>query len=231
MMATPEDFKDFALGFSLSERIIKTPEEIENISVVDDKKGVIVNVTIPEERHIELIKRRRGMTGWTGCGLCGVESLEDAVPELPAPVKDNLRIAPQAVYSAFDNLHPHQPEKQATGAVHAAAWCHPDGGIIIVREDVGRHNALDKLIGAMHLKEMDFQDGFCLITSRCSYEMLQKTAQAGIPLLAAISAPTALAVEMAETAGVTLIALARKENFTVFTHGHRITEDEQGEKQ
>lgn len=223
MMASPADLEEFGLGFSLSEGIIQSPEELTFIDVMDTDQGYIISMDIPNERYKPISKRKRHMAGRTGCGLCGVESLDEARPKLETVTSD-LATDVTAIYKAFDTLHPHQPGKQATGAIHAAAWADETGDIKLVREDVGRHNALDKLIGAMGREGYDFADGFCLITSRCSYEMVQKAVFMNMPVLAAISAPTTLAVDMAESAGLTLAALARHETVTLFTHPQRIRE-------
>lgn len=221
MMASPADLEDFGLGFSLSENIVSAPDDIRSLDVLEGEKGLVISMEISGQAHRKIAARRRYLSGRTGCGLCGVESLDEALPTL-RPVDAQIEIRPAAIYAAFDSLHEHQPEKQATGAVHGAAWCSIDGDIIQVREDVGRHNALDKLIGAMARDGLDCTAGFCLITSRCSYEMVQKAVQTGIPLLAAISAPTTLAVQIAAENNMTLLALAREKTFTIFAHGHRI---------
>ena len=224
MMASPGDLEDFGLGFSLSEGIIDNVEELKFIDVAEADQGLLIDMDIPDQAHTKIANRRRYLAGRSGCGLCGVESLEEAVPELRA-VTAQLSLTREAVYKAFDDLEHRQPVKQATGAVHGAAWCDRDGHIHLVREDVGRHNALDKLIGAMAKESYDFKDGFCLITSRCSYEMVQKAVQVGMPVLAAISAPTSLAVEMAADNNLTLLARVRRKCFTVYTHGARIQQE------
>ena len=221
MMATPGDLEDFGLGFSISEGIIQGQDELKGIRAFQEEKGILLAMDIPEERFAKIAHRKRRMTGRTGCGLCGVESLDEAVRSLP-PVQGEIKISFSAVYKAYEILHGLQPEKQATGAVHSAAFVTPDGEIKLVREDVGRHNALDKLIGAAVRAGIEPASGFILVTSRCSFEMVQKTVAFGTPVLAAISAPTTLAVSLAEKSQLTLIALARKEKFIVFAHPERI---------
>lgn len=224
MMATPEDLEDLGLGFSLSEGIIRHADELYRISAVPGDQGIVLRMTITNEHFQAVFDQHRHLPGRTGCGLCGVETLQQALPELE-PIADRpWQLEPDPLYQAFEALHDRQPEKKATGAVHAAAWCCRDGNIRIVREDVGRHNALDKLIGAMARNRMDFGNGFCLITSRCSYEMVQKAVRMGMPLLAAISAPTSLAVDIAQRHHLTLLALVRDRTFSVFTHPHRVVE-------
>jgi len=224
MMATPADLADFGLGFSLSERVLTSAGELKSIEAVEADQGIVLRMAIPHERFQAIFDQHRYLPGRTGCGLCGVESLDQAVPELPQVPDSDFVVQPAAVYDAFERLDGFQPEKRATGAVHAAAWCTPDGAIRIVREDVGRHNALDKLIGAMARAGLSFGEGFCLITSRCSYEMVQKAVQMGMPMLAAISAPTTFAVNLAERHNLTLLALARQATFTVFCHGYRVAD-------
>lgn len=222
MMATPLDLEDFGLGFSISEGIIRGRDELLGIKAFQEEKGILLAMDIPEERFAKIASRKRQMTGRTGCGLCGVESLDEAVRSLP-PVQGEIRVSFHAVYKAYESLQGMQPEKQATGAVHSAAFVAPDGIIKLVREDVGRHNALDKLIGAAVKVGIAPASGFILVTSRCSFEMVQKTVAFGTPVLAAISAPTTLAVSLAEASRLTLVALARKEKFIVFAHPERIT--------
>mgnify|MGYP006439932447 CR=1 FL=1 len=224
MMATPEDLEDFGLGFSLSEGIIQRADELYRISAVPGDQGIVLRITIADEHFQAVFDQHRHLPGRTGCGLCGVETLQQALPELEPIAGKPWQLEPYTLYQAFEALHDRQPEKKATGAVHAAAWCCRDGHIRLVREDVGRHNALDKLIGAMARLRIDFGDGFCLITSRCSYEMVQKAVRMGMPLLAAISAPTSLAVDIAQRHGLTLAALVRDQTFSVFTHPHRMVE-------
>ncbi len=221
MMVTPEDLKDFALGFSLSEGIINGAEDMQSIGVREEENGLLLTMQIPEEKFMGVLRRKRNLTGTTSCSLCGIESLEEAVRPLP-PVQNSLQISSGAIYKAYDNLHEYQPEKMITGAVHGAAFVDTEGNIMLAREDVGRHNALDKMIGAAVKEGIDPQSGFALLTSRCSFEMVQKTVAFGAPVLVAISAPTTLAVELAEEANLTLVALARKEKFMVFSHAEKI---------
>lgn len=221
MMASPQDLEDFGLGFSLSEGIIERPEDLKFIDVAKNEQGYLIDMDIQDKAYQAIANRRRYLSGRTGCGLCGVESLDEAVPDLKAIAAD-IRLRPQSVYKAFEDLHPLQPVKQATGAVHGAAWCSDQGDVLYLREDVGRHNALDKLIGAVIKEGENLSQGFCLITSRCSYEMVQKAVQMNIPVLAAISSPTTLAVDMAQSYDLTLLARVREKTFTIFTHGHRM---------
>ncbi|MCK0511402.1 formate dehydrogenase accessory sulfurtransferase FdhD [Aromatoleum buckelii] len=223
MMTTPQDLEDFALGFSLSEGIINEARELYDIEVVDHPLGSEVQMRIAGERFAGLRQRRRAMAGRTGCGLCGVESLEQ-IAGRPLGTVDAGRGALQAraLSRAQAELHARQHLFHLTGAVHAAAWCGLDGAVEFVREDVGRHNALDKLIGAVAASGSAFGDGFVLMTSRASYEIVQKAAAVGIAVVAAVSAPTGMAVRLAEAAGVTLIGFARGERHSVYSHPQRI---------
>ncbi|HUL04980.1 MAG TPA: formate dehydrogenase accessory sulfurtransferase FdhD, partial [Candidatus Acidoferrum sp.] len=207
MMATPADLADFGLGFSLSEGILAGKDELMDIGVAESEVGIEVQMAIAIERFRLLRERRRTLAGRTGCGICGVESLEQAVRPVP-PVTAATTIPVDAVYSALAELPRRQTVNRLTRSVHAAAWVDRSGQIELVREDVGRHNALDKLIGAMTWRGLDPADGFALITSRCSVEMVQKAAAVGIPVLVAISAPTALARRVADGCNLTLVALA-----------------------
>ncbi|HTO84009.1 MAG TPA: formate dehydrogenase accessory sulfurtransferase FdhD [Methylomirabilota bacterium] len=221
MMATPADLADFGVGFSLSEGILAGKDELMDIGVAESEAGIEVQMAIAIERFRLLRERRRTLAGRTGCGICGVESLEQAVRPVP-PVTAATTIPVDAIYAALAELPQRQAVNQLTRSVHAAAWISKAGQIQLVREDVGRHNALDKLIGAMAWRGVDPVGGFALITSRCSVEMVQKAATAGIPVLVAISAPTALARRMAEGCGLTLVALARRDSVLVVTHPRRI---------
>ena len=222
MMLSPIDLEDFAVGFSLTEGLVTSPSDITNIKVWQEDKGIMITIDIPEAYNKVLESRKRNLTGYTGCGICGIESLESALPELPK-IESQLEISANAINQSYDHLYDLQNEKQATGTTHAAAFALPNGEIQIVREDVGRHNALDKLYGAMIKESIPPQDGFILITSRCSFEMVQKTVRMGCPILAAISSPTTLAIELAEQANLTLIAPTRKEQFNILTNPERIS--------
>jgi len=222
MMATPRDLDDFALGFSLSEAVIGAAGELESIETQTLLEGIEVRLRIPEVRAEALESRHRNLTGRTSCGLCGAQALEDAVRQ-PPPVGDGPRIDADILQHALAQLHDRQPLNVATGATHAAAWVHANGEIVLLREDVGRHNALDKVIGAMAKSGENADEGFLIVTSRASYEMVQKSATVGITLLAAISAPTALAIHLAEETRVTLIGFARAEGHVVYANPQRIT--------
>lgn len=215
MMATPADLEDFALGFSLAEEIVGSAADIEKIAVRETPLGFVVNLTVDPLRLLRGSLRSRSMEGRSGCGLCGVDSLVHAVRE-PRKIETALEVDPAAVAAAFRALPDHQPMNRANRSVHAAAWCAPDGSIRLAREDVGRHNALDKLIGAIAGSGVDPAGGFVVMTSRCSFELVQKTAAVGIPLLATISAPTALALELARNANLTLGALSRRDTVILF---------------
>jgi FdhD protein len=223
MMVTPLDLEDFALGFSLSEGLVAKPEELQSIEVRPRLEGIELAMRV----STDTVEQRAGnsgerlLPGRSGCGLCGARMLEDAVRH-PLPVGKGPRIEATALERALDNLHTMQPVNSATGSVHAAAWVDVDGKIMLVREDVGRHNALDKLIGAMVKAHIDPQQGFLLVTSRASYEMVTKAARAGITLMAAISAPTALAIYLAESTHVTLVGFARPGSYVVYTHPQRL---------
>jgi FdhD protein len=217
MMATPADLEDFALGFSLTEGIVASAAEVRAIAVAPADAGIVVEVDLVPDALRRHMARRRSLSGRTGCGVCGVESL-DQLPHA-RPVAPGPAIAPAAIHAALLRLEPEQRLHRATRAVHAAAWCAADGAILLVREDVGRHNALDKLIGACLRAGMRPTDGFVLLTSRCSFEMVEKTAAFGAATLVAISAPTSLAIERAHALGITLVAGARPDGGLRFTTG------------
>jgi len=217
MMATPSDLEEFALGFSLSEGIIAQPGQCYDIEVEHGRDGITVHLEIASAAFVGLKERRRSLAGRTGCGLCGVDSLQQVSRALPtlAPVRG---LHAGGVRRALDAVGAEQPLARLTGAAHAAAWCGMDGSLRLVREDIGRHNALDKVIGAMARARARPADGFLLITSRVSFEMAQKAIMAGVPALVGMSAPTLAAVELAEQAGMTLLAFARGRDFVCYTH-------------
>ena len=223
MMVTPLDLEDFALGFSLSEGLISKREELQGIEVRPQLEGIEiamrVSSTTVEDRAGQ--HGERLLPGRSGCGLCGARMLEDAVRH-PAPVGRGPVIEATALERALDSLRAAQPVNTETGSVHAAAWVEVSGNILMVREDVGRHNALDKLIGAMVKARVNSEQGFLVVTSRASYEMVTKAASAGITFMAAISAPTALAIHLAENTGLTLIGFARPGSYVVYAHPQRL---------
>lgn len=217
MMATPADLEDFALGFSLSEGIIDSAAACYGIEVEQGGQGIAVQLEIASSAFVGLKERRRTLAGRTGCGLCGVDSLEQVRrPERVLAPAVGFRAS--GVRTALSAIGAEQHLTRLTGAAHAAAWCGMDGSLRIVREDVGRHNALDKVIGAMARRKFASDDGFFLITSRVSFEMAQKAIVAGVPALVGMSAPTLAAVELAERAGMTLLAFARGRDFVCYTH-------------
>jgi FdhD protein len=222
MMATPDDLEDFAWGFSLTEGIISSAAGIEGVEIVEAGPGIDLQVRLAGEAGDALKARRRHLAGPVGCGLCGIESIEQALRE-PVPVADpGMRISAASVSVAVAALEGAQPLNSATRAVHAAGFYDFETGMVAVREDVGRHNALDKLAGALLRAGVDPSRGAVVATSRISVEMVQKTAALGCAFLFAVSAPTALAVRTAEAAGITLVAVVRGPEFEVFTHADRI---------
>lgn len=218
MMATPAELEDFALGFSLSEKIIQRPEQLYGIEVVERPLGIELQIEIGSEPFARLKQHRRNLTGRTGCGLCGADSLAQAIGE-PDPVTPQPLPTAEAIETALQQLRAHQPLQSSTGAVHGAAFCAGNGEILLLREDVGRHNALDKLIGALRGRHSETARSgqFVLISSRASYEMVQKCASANLGALVAVSAPTALAIRQAEKAGIQLIGFARPGRHVIYT--------------
>ena len=222
MLATPLDLEDFALGFSLSEGILDHAHELYAVETGESELGITVRLQVPSAAFARLKQRRRTIAGRTGCGLCGTESLAHVSRELPVLADPAGPLERQAIARAMLQVQSLQTLQQATGAVHAAAWCSADGEVQWLREDVGRHNALDKLIGALANNDVDASGGFIAVTSRASFEMVQKTAMAGVPLLAAVSAPTSFAVATAERARLTLVGFARKDDLAVYSHPGRL---------
>lgn len=221
MLATPADLEDYAVGFTLSEGLVAHPDEIRGVEVTHGEAAAEVRVTVAWERFSALLERRRNLTGRSGCGLCGQETVEQAVRDLK-PVGPGVRMDAAQLHEAIAQLARLQPINARTGSVHAAAWIIPGKGIQLVREDVGRHNALDKTIGGLVRSGVDPAGGALLITSRASFEMVQKSAAVGVAFVAAFSAPTAFAVRLAERAGVTLVAFAREHQHVVYTHPWRL---------
>ncbi len=221
MMATPADLEDFALGFSLSEHVIEAADQIERLEIVPQEVGIEAQIWLSDDRAGAHQARRRAMAGPVGCGLCGIDSLAEALHPV-APVSGDLRLTVADVLTAAEGLRALQPLHDQTRAVHAAGFYLPGQGVVLAREDVGRHNALDKLIGAMARGGIDGAAGAVVLTSRVSVEMVQKSALAGASVLIAASAPTAHALRLAEAAGMTVVALVRDGGFSVFSHADRI---------
>jgi FdhD protein len=222
MMASPADFEDFALGFSLTEGIISSPEEVETVEVQDQGAGIDIQIRLKDSANRRFEARRRRLAGPVGCGLCGIESIEEAMRSVDKVGASKLTLTAADIVRSVRLLSKVQPLHSETGAVHAAGFYLPGEGISLAREDVGRHNALDKLAGAMAKVGMDGAAGAVVITSRVSVEMVQKTAAIGAPFIIAVSAPTALAIRTAQEAGITLVALVRGDEFDVFTNPDRI---------
>jgi FdhD protein len=221
MMATPCDLEDLAYGFSLTERIVERPSEIYDVEIEPEGRGIEVRLEIAAQRMTGLQARRRSLAGRTGCGLCGVDSL-DAALRTVSWVETTASVARGAIERAMAALPDQQHMNRLNGATHAAGWADADGTLVAVREDVGRHNALDKLAGSLAKQEGARNGGFVVVTSRCSYEMVQKAAAIGATAIAAVSAPTSLAIETAEQAGVALVAFVRNGRLTAYTHADRI---------
>jgi FdhD protein len=221
MMGTPKDLRDFAIGFSLSEGVVHSAADISSLDIVEFHDGIELRMWLVAAKAERVNERRRHIAGPTGCGICGIDSIAEAVR--PAAVVARGRsFTPAEIMTAMASIAPLQAINIETRAVHAAAFWTPSRGTVALREDVGRHNALDKLAGALAQNSISASEGMVLLTSRVSVEMVQKAAAMGAPLISAVSAPTALAVRMAERSGITLVAIARGDGFEVFTHPGRI---------
>jgi FdhD protein len=221
VMATPCDLEDLAYGFSITEAIIQAPGQIEHVEVVKASHGIELQIQIPEHAAGSLDTRARNLVARTGCGLCGVESIKEAL-RVPVEVQRSLVIREDALWRAGEELSAGQALNNETHTIHAAAWATADGATVFIREDVGRHNALDKVCGAMARDGGMANAGFLVVTSRASYEMVQKAATVGVELLAAVSRPTGLAIRFAEAARLTLVGLLRGRTANVYTHPERI---------
>lgn len=225
MLATPRNLEDFAFGFSLTEGIAATAGDIYDVETLPQAQGIELHIELAAEHFHKLKERRRSMTGRTGCGLCGAESLEQAMRIPQALPETDLQVKSAALHRVLAQIKGQQQLQTLTGATHACAWVNADGEVLLLREDVGRHNALDKLIGAL-LRHRVKEKGFVLTTSRASYEMVQKTAAAGIPMLAAVSAPTGLAIRIARQCGLTLVGFAREAQHVIYSRPERILHEE-----
>jgi FdhD protein len=221
MMATPADLEDFAVGFGLAEGIIRAPGDIGTIETVSTDLGIELRMDLAETSREVFFERRRHMAGPSGCGLCGIESLSEAMRALPK-VSGGLKIYPAQIAVAMNALGDAQQLNRAARAIHAAAFWEPRHGLAALREDVGRHNALDKLAGALARRGIAPSSGIVLLTSRVSIELVQKVAIMGASVMVAVSAPTALAIRLAEEAGITLIGVARQDGFEIFTRPERV---------
>ena len=222
MMATPEHLEDLAVGFSLSEAIVAAVEEIRSIELGDtSERAHEVQLNIAAERMSALLQQRRNLASRSGCGVCGAETVAQVLRQ-PAAIAAGITVASAELHDALEELRERQTLNARAGTLHAAAWCLPHRGIQLVREDVGRHNALDKVIGALARDGIDCRAGYALITSRASYEMVLKAATVGISVLAAVSGPTALAIRLAEGSGLTLAGFARAQRHVIYSHPQRL---------
>jgi formate dehydrogenase accessory protein FdhD len=222
MMATPADLEDFALGFSLTEELIGSPADFKAVEVIRYGQGIELQVTVSQSCEETIASRTRRLTGRTGCGICGADSVTAVLKQLHS-VGQVTKVTAGALHRAVEALVPGQRLNLAAGAVHAAGWADLDGAVALIREDVGRHNALDKVIGALARQGSDTTKGFVVVTSRASFEMVQKATVLGATLLAAISGATGLAVRVAEQSGLTLVGFVRADRHTVYTHPERLT--------
>jgi formate dehydrogenase accessory protein FdhD len=223
MMATPRDLEDMGVGFTVSESLVADVSEIRDVSVDSSSGDYELRLSVSGARLGAMLERRRNLTGRTGCGVCGAETIEDAIRR-PPPVPAGGRTTREQLVVALRRLRELQPLGAQAGSLHAAAWVSWEGEVRFVREDVGRHNALDKLIGAKLRGGQDMADGYALVTSRASYEMVQKAATLGIRMLVAVSAPTALGVRLAQDCGLTLVGFAREEQQVVYSHPERLSQ-------
>jgi FdhD protein len=219
MMTTPVDLEDFALGFALTEGIVQKASDVFELEVIMHADSAEVHLTVAQQAFLEMKGKRRALAGRTGCGVCGIESIEllDLYPEPIRAPAIRVEIAPSAIERAVQTLPARQALMRETGGVHAAAWCNREGGVEMVFEDVGRHNALDKLIGRLVRLRIDMSDGFVFLSSRASYELVRKAARMNIPLLATISAPTSLAIDIAQRSGIRLLSFCRQDGFVEYT--------------
>ena len=225
LLATPTFLEDLAVGFSFTEGIIRSSSDIYDIQIQQDERGYSLDIEIASACLNQLKQRRRQLAGRTGCGLCGLESLNEVRRELPPVNAPHTLYEQNAIFSALDQLRDQQPLHQITGATHAAGWTTTAGDIQVVREDVGRHNALDKLIGHLLIQNTPAHQGMIVVSSRASFEMVQKTATLGVPILIAVSAPTSYAIQVAQELGLLLIAFGREKQFSAYTHPEFLLSD------
>lgn len=218
LLATPTFLEDLAVGFSFTEGIIRDVSDVYDIHIEQDQRGYSIEIEIASACLQQLKQRRRQLAGRTGCGLCGLESLNEVRRELPPVNAPHTLYEQNAIFSALDQLRDQQPLHQITGATHGAGWADQHGAIQVVREDVGRHNALDKLIGQLLQQKTDTSEGMVVVSSRASFEMVQKTATLGVPILVAVSAPTSYAVQVADELNLMLVAFGRSKQFSVYSH-------------
>jgi FdhD protein len=221
MLATPADLEDLAVGFTLSEAIVAAPAEIRRVALTTAGEALEVDLDIAPQRFSALLQRHRNLTGRTGCGMCGAETLADAIRDPPA-LAAGLELSSADLQAALRSLPARQLLNARTGSIHAAAWVVPGEGVTLLREDVGRHNALDKVIGALVRRGEDLKRGYVIVTSRASYEIVQKAATVGIQAVVAVSAPTAFAIRSAEAFGLTLVGFARPDRHVIYAHGERL---------